>query len=141
MELRALADAMTGTLKAYVPDASVNLDWLSTEGFEIPMPKAEVKLVEDGYASTVGHIGHGLQRVFILTILQHLAVAQAPRLEGVDEQQTEAGVISEPESEDVKKQWGLKMPNLILGIEEPELDQHPNRQRHLSKIGYTRFKP
>jgi len=26
------------------------------------------------------------------------------------------------------------MPNLILGIEEPELYQHPNRQRHLSKI-------
>jgi predicted ATPase len=134
VELRALADAMTDTLKTYVPDASVNLDWLPTDGFEIPLPRAEVKLVENGYASTVGHTGHGLQRAFILTILQHLAVAQAPRLDNVEEQQPEASVMSQTESEDVKRHRGLKMPNLILGIEEPELYQHPNRQRHLAKI-------
>lgn len=29
------------------------------------------------------------------------------------------------------------MPNLILGIEEPELYQHPNRQRHLSRVLYS----
>ena len=26
------------------------------------------------------------------------------------------------------------MPNLILGTEEPELYQHPSRQRHLASI-------
>ena len=28
----------------------------------------------------------------------------------------------------------MKLPNLILSIEEPELYLHPNRQRHLSRI-------
>jgi len=125
---------MTETLKTYVVDASIELDWLPTEGVDIPMPKAEVKLVEDGYLSTVGRTGHGLQRAFILTILQHLAVAQAPSQEDVKQTEMETGAISETESEDVKKQPALKMPNLILGIEEPELYQHPNRQRHLSSI-------
>jgi len=28
----------------------------------------------------------------------------------------------------------VRMPDLVLGVEEPELYQHPNRQRHLAKI-------
>lgn len=133
-ELRTLADSMTETLKTYVPDASIELDWLPTEGVDIPMPKADVKLVEDGYLSTVGRTGHGLQRTFILTILQHLAVAQAPLQEDIGQNHIETEAVSETESEDAKRQPALKMPNLILGIEEPELYQHPNRQRHLSSI-------
>ena len=131
VELRTLADDMTETLKTFVLDASVKLDWLPTEGVDIPMPKADVKLVEDGYVSTVGRTGHGLQRAFILTILQHLAVAQAPRQE---DESIETSAVSEIESEGATRQATLKMPNLILGIEEPELYQHPNRQRHMASI-------
>lgn len=125
-ELQTLAYDLSETLKTYVPDASVDLTWLQTDGIEIPMPRADIKLVEDGYPSAVGHTGHGLQRAFILTMLQHLAVAQAPTEEGEDKGQAETGGSGEGSI--------LKMPNLILGIEEPELYQHPNRQRHLSKI-------
>jgi len=120
-QLRTLASDLTNTLKTYVADARIDLKWLPLESIDIPLPKADVKLVEDGYPSEVSRAGHGLQRAFILTMLQHLAVAQAPRME-------------EAESEDADKKLAIKLPNLILGIEEPELYQHPNRQRHLSKV-------
>lgn len=121
-ELHTLGEELTNTLKTYVPDTYVQLTWSIGEGIEIPLPKADIRLVEDEYASSVSHTGHGLQRAFILTMLQHLALAQIPR------QDTEDGDEATGEEE------AFKMPNLILGIEEPELYQHPNRQRHLSKI-------
>jgi hypothetical protein len=122
IELQNLGKEMTNTLKTYVPDASIELKWIIGEGIEVPMPTADVKLVEDEYASSVSRTGHGLQRAFILTMLQHLARAQMSAIEG------------ENESEDGITPLTVRMPNLILGIEEPELYQHPNRQRHLSKI-------
>lgn len=129
-EIGTLAGRLTSTLKTYVPDAGVSLSWIKAGGIEIPMPKADVKLVEDGYASTVVRTGHGLQRAFILTMLQHLAVARVPTERRPEGEGSEQGAHpGEPATEP-------RMPNLILGIEEPELYQHPNRQRHLAKILY-----
>lgn len=121
-ELQSLGEELTNTLKLYVPDAGVELTWISGEGIEVPMPRANVKLVEDEYASSVSRTGHGLQRAFILTMLQHLARAQVPTLDVKEESRTD------------EEKTALTMPNLILGVEEPELYQHPNRQRHLAKI-------
>lgn len=126
-ELQNLEKSLTDTLKTYVPDAGVKLTWLPGEAIEIPMPNADIKLLEDEYASTVERTGHGLQRAFILTMLQHLAVAQTPVQQFSGEAQVSIG-------EDQAAKSPPKTPNLIIGIEEPELYQHPNRQRHLSKI-------
>lgn len=126
-ELRSLEKELSTTLKTYVPDAGVELAWLTDEVFEIPMPKADIRLVEDEYPASVERTGHGLQRAFIMTMLQHLAVAQSYALKGPDEEQMEGGKGS-------TEKTAIEMPNLIIGIEEPELYQHPNRQRHLSKI-------
>ena len=120
-ELTDLSEKMTKTLKLFVPDAGVELLWLPLEEVQIPMPKADIKLVEDGFTSAVMRTGHGLQRAFILTLLQHLAFAQTPN--------------EEPEVKDGETAVATKrLPNLVLAIEEPELYQHPNRQRHLAKI-------
>lgn len=132
IELKTLEDSLTDTLKTYVPDTQVNLTWLKAENIEIPMPKADIKLVEDGYPSPVERTGHGLQRAFILTMLQHLAVAQAPMQESGDKGQLVTNNVPQVEP-DSKAKITARL-NLILGIEEPELYQHPNRQRHLSKI-------
>ncbi|MDZ7315487.1 MAG: ATP-dependent endonuclease [candidate division KSB1 bacterium] len=123
-ELITLADRMTRTLKTFVPDSDVRVDlqWLPSPQINIPLPQADVKIIEDGYSSAVSRTGHGLQRAFILTILQHLALAQS-RLT----------VETTSEGQNQTKQEG-SLPNLVLAIEEPELYQHPNRQRHLAKI-------
>ncbi|MGD0918026.1 MAG: ATP-dependent endonuclease [Thermodesulfobacteriota bacterium] len=114
-ELKTLSDQINVTLKTYVSNAGVVLKWLPLGDIDIPMPKADVKLIEDSYESAVTRTGHGLQRAFILTMLQHLAVAQAGSTRR-----------EEKKSDD--------LPCLVLAIEEPELYQHPNRQRHLAKI-------
>jgi len=127
VELQTLEQKLSKTLKMYVPDAGVKLTWLAGEVIDIPMPKADIKLVEDEYPASVERTGHGLQRAFIVTMLQHLAIAQSPVQKDIDEKQTETSEVS-------KEKSPLRIPNLIIGIEEPELYQHPNRQRHLSKI-------
>ncbi len=119
-ELNTLAEQMTSTLMTFVPNTKVDLRWLPTPDIDIPLPQADVKLVEDGYTSAVMRTGHGLQRAFIITMLQHLALAQTTT--------KITGAIQDDPQPDAK------LPNLVLAIEEPELYQHPNRQRHLSKI-------
>jgi putative ATP-dependent endonuclease of OLD family len=122
-ELKTLQDDLSITLGIFVPSATVDLSWLPLEELNIPLPKASVRLVEDGYSSAVTRTGHGLQRAFILTLLQRLAMVQSVAL----------AKSGEPESAD-KPVSKIKLPNLILAIEEPELYQHPSRQRHFSKI-------
>lgn len=122
-QLKQLETDLTRHLSTYAPGASVRLDWQKEEGIQIPMPAAEIHLVEDGYPSTVERTGHGLQRAFVLTLLQILAVA-----ERTDEQEAQVGGAEEA------VQRLSATPHLILGIEEPELYQHPNRQRHLARV-------
>ncbi len=126
-ELESLAGDLTSTLRHYVPDSGVELQWLSLSGLSIPMPQATLKLVEDGYKTEVERTGHGLQRAFIMSLLQHLAVAQARA-------EASAAPKSDPTTPIDANAKKIKTPNLILGIEEPELYQHPGRQRHLADL-------
>jgi len=119
-ELDDLGSRLTNTLRAYVPDAAVGLDWLKAGDIQLPPPKADVKLVEDGFSASVGRTGHGLQRAFIVTLLQHLAMTQAQSREAPE---PEAGVAVI-----------RTLPSLVIAIEEPELYQHPNRQRHIARV-------
>jgi len=124
-ELTTLQSQLTDTLKHYAPDASVSLRWANLADINIPMPEAEVKLLEDGFESAVQRTGHGLQRAFILTMLQHLIAAREI------EKATEESSSSEDET---PAQEEPHLPNLILAIEEPELYQHPSRQRHMASV-------
>lgn len=125
-ELCLLSDGLTGTLSQYYPDKGVNIKWQKATEIELPLPRADVRIVEDGFQMPVTRMGHGLQRAFILTLLQHLAIASKPMESAEDEllQSEEAGTNGEGRSELC----------LIIGIEEPELYQHPSRQRHFAQI-------
>lgn len=116
-ELSDLEKRITDTLRTFVPDAAVKMAWQPLSEVSIPMPQADTKLEEDGYSSPVGRAGHGLQRAFLLTVLQHLVYAQVPQAKQSEETTTTTPPV----------------PNLILAIEEPELYQHPSRQRHLAQ--------
>jgi len=124
-ELTNLETQLSQTLKYYVPDASVSLRWAELADIDIPMPQAHTKLLEDGYESSVQRTGHGLQRAFILTMLQHLVAAR--EVGNTAEENTGSG-------EETTGSEELHLPNLVLAIEEPELYQHPSRQRHLASI-------
>ena len=126
-ELQGLESQLAATLGQYAPNAGITLDWSQLDGPQIPMPQAQVKLSEDGYESAVGRAGHGLQRAFILTALQHLVATQV-----ADPSEKASG-----ESEEATSDIGSDdLPGLVLAIEEPELYQHPSRQRHMASVLY-----
>ena len=106
--------------------AKVLLHWSEVSDIKIPMPEAEVKLMEDDYESRVEKTGHGLQRAFIITMLQHLNAARTVG-SGPEDGTTE-------EDESGTKTSNVQLPSLVLAIEEPELFQHPSRQRHLASV-------
>ena len=118
-ELRGLGENITKTLQSFVPDAELNLDWQKLSEVNIPMPQANAKLVEDGFGADVSRTGHGLQRAFIVTMLQHLTLAQSSKKE---------------EGGNEEKQVLIKLPDFLLAVEEPELYQHPSRGRHFADI-------
>ncbi len=72
---------------------------------KVDEPFAYIKLGEKGFEGELARFGHGLQRSYMLALLQELA-----------------GINDESE------------PTLIMGIEEPEIYQHPPQARYLSEI-------
>ncbi|MFX0088076.1 MAG: ATP-dependent endonuclease, partial [Candidatus Hodarchaeota archaeon] len=113
-ELGQLEDELNALLRTFAPNAGVELSWESTNLVNISPPRSQVKIIEDGFPSSVERTGHGVQRAFILTLLQYLATLQP---------------LGDTEERDL-----LFKPDIIIGVEEPELYQHPNRQRLLSTI-------
>jgi len=118
-ELQRLAEDMTDTLRIFAPNARIQITWEKQEPIDIPPPKASVQIEEDGYLSSVDRVGHGLQRAFVFAALSQLVLAQQAR-------------TASEEADD--KADDDQLPHIIIGIEEPELYQHPSRQRYLAKI-------
>ena len=89
------------------PDAKVKLSWNfdPTKSLKIDIPLAKAEVGEKRFIGDVRRMGHGLQRAFIVSVLQLLAKSQ---------QET--------------------APTLLLGFEEPEVYQHPPQARHLAKL-------
>lgn len=92
------------------PDTSLRVSWQqdTAKSVRIEEPFAKVIAGEGNFEGELARFGHGLQRSFLLAMLQELA-----------------GSGSSDE------------PRLILACEEPELYQHPPQVRHLSGLLQT----
>ena len=112
-ELDELKAGATKTLERLVLGSQVNLEWLPPSR-DAGMPRAEPRLVEDGYASPVGMAGHGLQRAFVIMA----ALLRLPWMR--DRGEPKDGIRGGP--------------SVVLAVEEPELYQHPTRMRHLASL-------
>lgn len=91
------------------PNANLNLVWAqdAEKSVRIDPPLAKVVAGEGVFEGDIARLGHGLQRSYILAVLHELALLS-----------------------------DSLMPTLILGIEEPELYQHPPQARHLADVLY-----
>jgi len=87
------------------PDARVDLQWRfdRKNSVKISEPAARVSIGEGDFIGEVARLGHGMQRAFIVSVLQELAES--------DQENS---------------------PTLILGFEEPELYQHPSQAQHMA---------
>lgn len=107
--LKSLSESLTTRIKEWAhPDAALSLLWRSdpSKNVSIQEPQAEVRAGEHGFRDAdLSHFGHGLQRSFLLALLQELAGCK-----------------------------DIGGPKLLLACEEPELYQHPPQARHLCSV-------
>jgi len=103
-----LSKTLTERIKEWAtPDTELALHWghAGEDPLKIAPPIAQVVAGQAGFNGQLFRMGHGLQRSFLLAILQVLATAPAGA-----------------------------SPTLVLAIEEPELYQHPPQIRHLASV-------
>jgi putative ATP-dependent endonuclease of the OLD family len=105
-------DGLSGSLEMKLkdwahPEVTAKVLWTqdAERSVKVEEPWAYIKIGERGFEGELARFGHGMQRSFMLTLLQELATSS-------DE----------------------NAPTLILAIEEPELYQHPPQARHLAEV-------
>lgn len=89
------------------PEATARLLWHQDprSSIRIEEPAARLQAGDGEFEGSIARFGHGLQRSYLIALLQGLAAAD-----------------------------DADAPRLILGCEEPELYQHPPQARHLSAV-------
>lgn len=89
------------------PEATIKLEWRQDpdKSVRVDEPLARIIAGEGIFEGELARFGHGLQRSYLLALLHELASV----------------------SDDAS-------PRLILGVEEPELYQHPPQARHLANL-------
>lgn len=88
------------------PNATAKVKWTNDaeKSIKVDEPWASIVLGERGFEGGLARFGHGMQRSYMLTLLQELS------------------------------QGGTDGPTLVMAIEEPELYQHPPQVRYLATL-------
>jgi putative ATP-dependent endonuclease of the OLD family len=105
--LNDISESLQKRLTAWAhPNLSARILWKQDpeKSIKVEEPWAYIRIGERGFESDLARFGHGLQRSYMLALLQELALLE-------DE----------------------LAPTLIMGIEEPELYQHPPQARYLAE--------
>lgn len=106
--LDEISDSLQNRLSEWAhPGAKLSLQWQQDpdRSVRVEEPWAHILAGEGEFEGELARFGHGLQRSYLLALLQELAVTDV------------AGA-----------------PTLILACEEPELYQHPPQARHLADV-------
>jgi putative ATP-dependent endonuclease of OLD family len=106
--LNEISNALSVRLKRWAnPEVTARLAWVedAKRSVQVEEPVARLLAGDGVFEGELARFGHGLQRSYLLALLQELASAD--------------DAVS---------------PRLILGCEEPELYQHPPQARHLAGI-------
>lgn len=125
--LPALQQQLTEALRGYVPYASVKLTWQGAD-VRLTPPRTVVWLEEDRFEGEIEGKGHGLQRLFIVSILQVAAATRAALRE-----ESEMGTVAQEPAEESDTKAGTRL-RYVLAIEEPELYQHPMQARRFADV-------
>lgn len=112
-ELARVEKDLSENLGNLIDGGAVKLSW-PDKTLEVRPPRTAVAVSEGGGTFAVERTGHGSQRALIMAMLQTLAAG--PR--------AAAGPGGA----------GQGRPSLILAVEEPELYQHPIRQRYMARF-------
>lgn len=140
-ETLLLGRALSRTLGSIVPDASVAIIGRPPEP-DVGKMDFRVYLTEKQNPSHVAGAGDGLQRAFAMTVLHHLALAQADG-ESYADMACRHPANGESGAASLSRALGYPgsdgddardVPSVVLAMEEPEVHQHPTRMRHMAGL-------
>jgi putative ATP-dependent endonuclease of OLD family len=110
-QLMKVSDVLTAGIRKYYADSRLLADWVPDEGIKVSYPKPVIRVEDGGFTSGLENVGHGLQRAALFSVVEFLATgATADGDFAFDEAQSD----------------------IILLIEEPEIYQHPHKQKIIS---------
>ncbi|MGE3522601.1 MAG: ATP-dependent endonuclease [Candidatus Dadabacteria bacterium] len=105
-------DQHTATLQAKIiewanPNVNIKLEWQQDPNKTVKLdePFAQIIAGEGPFTGNIARLGHGLQRSYLMALLQELSMSKVETA-----------------------------PTLLLGCEEPELYQHPPQIKHLANL-------
>lgn len=110
-QLAQISDNLTTTIQRYYRDSRLLAEWQVDEGVRFSFPQPVIKVEDRGFLSGLENVGHGLQRAALFAVIEFLARSAATE---------EEGDFHEAQSD------------IILLIEEPEIYQHPHKQKLVS---------
>ncbi len=105
--LDSISSTLQDSLESWAhPGITAQILWKqdSDKSVKVEEPWAYIKIGERGFEGDLARFGHGLQRSYMLALLQELTK------------------ISDETA-----------PTLVMGIEEPEIYQHPPQAKHLAE--------
>jgi putative ATP-dependent endonuclease of the OLD family len=119
--LRELSTSVSEELQRLVPGGKILLEPRDPV-FRMPDLGVNLRVEEGGLETDVGRQGHGFQRALLIAVVQQLAALRPSNSPaGTVETREEAAPGETPSP-----------PALFLGLEEPELYQHPQQARHFA---------
>jgi hypothetical protein len=113
--LGEISGGLTTILSEYYKDSEIIATWDPVTQLQPSFPSANIEIKDNEFVTGLDGVGHGLQRAVILTVLRFMADHRA-------KQDSTAQNFTEPQSD------------LIVAIEEPEIYQHPTKQRLFGKL-------
>lgn len=112
--LSDISKQLTTMLAQYYKDSGINATWDPITQIQPNFPSANLEVLDNNFANAIDGVGHGLQRAVILTVLQYMAEHRARKESDQPFSQAES--------------------DIILAIEEPEIYQHPIKQRLFAQL-------
>lgn len=110
-QLSKISDSLTSTVQKYYGESRLLAEWQADDGVEFKFPRPIIRVEDGGFLSGLEHVGHGLQRAALFSVMEFLATNDvAENEEGFEQAQSD----------------------IILLIEEPEIYQHPHKQKLVS---------
>ena len=113
--LADISKGLTTILDDYYKNSEIIATWQPIQSLQPSFPSAYIEVKNNDFVAGLDGVGHGLQRAVILTVLRYMADHRAL-------EESAGKKFSEPQSD------------LILAIEEPEIYQHPTKQRLFRKL-------
>ncbi|MAJ08512.1 AAA family ATPase [Ponticaulis sp.] len=111
--LHRIGEELTNIVSKYYEASKVTADISPVSELPISFPKPKILVEDNEFVSSIENLGHGLQRAVLMSVIEFLASQNAMGQSG--------------------ETFETVQSDIVIAIEEPEIYQHPVKQRLFSQ--------